>query len=116
MVSKEICSGLQVVHSKGNHWILASNYNTTDNTLNVYDSVYTSVDKETMTILQGLFLFKSLKVIDCQKKVGENYCGLFSVAAATSILSGQTEWEFCQSEMRHHTVYCLEQNEFTNYP
>jgi hypothetical protein len=41
----KICYGVQIMHSRGNHWIVANN---NENEVVVYDSLYDSVDAETL--------------------------------------------------------------------
>lgn len=116
-LQKKIDSGLQVIHSRGNHWILASNIGCADGCLNVYDSVYASVDDDTSRVLRNLFNFQVVNMIDFQKQKGGTDCGLFAIAAATSILhKHDNTLNFCQNTMRQHTLYCLEQCNFTIFP
>lgn len=83
----------------------------------MYDSVYTSIDDDTLKVLQNLFAFQVFKMIDFQKQKGGTDCGLFAIAAATSILHKQDHTlNFCQNTMRQHTLYCLEQGKFTVFP
>ena len=37
---------MQIIHTRGNHWILASNIGCDEGRVNVYDSVYKSVDEQ----------------------------------------------------------------------
>ena len=46
---------LQMLHSRGDHWITASNINCGAGIVHVYDSLYSSVDKATERLLQRLF-------------------------------------------------------------
>ena len=47
---KKIKKGLQIIHDRGNHWVVASTIGCADG-VKVYDSVYSSIDKE---LRQGL--------------------------------------------------------------
>ena len=38
---------LQIIHSCGDHWIIASTVNCAGDAINVYDSVYSNTDEET---------------------------------------------------------------------
>lgn len=60
-IKLQIRCGLQIVHCRGNHWILASNMNCKEGTLQVFDSLYASVDEGTFSILKGLFLVHETK-------------------------------------------------------
>ena len=46
---------VQIIHCHGNHWIAVSSMNTSDKTVNVYDSLYNSLDGETTDIINSLF-------------------------------------------------------------
>jgi Ulp1 family protease len=84
LISEKIHSGLQIVHCRDAHWILASNLSSSN--LEVYDSVYNDVDTATIAILKNLFVFKDVKVVKFQKQSGGNDCGVFSLAAAAHLL------------------------------
>ena len=45
---KKIASGLQIIHNRGDHWIVASNGH--DN-VQVYDSVYSVIEQDTREII-----------------------------------------------------------------
>ena len=46
---------IQIVHSHGNHWIVASTVLSEDSVVNVYDTLYDSLDTSTVAILNCLF-------------------------------------------------------------
>ena len=46
---------LQMLHTRGDHWITVSNIDCAPGTINVYDSAYSSVDKATENIIYHLF-------------------------------------------------------------
>lgn len=51
----KIQHGLQIVHDCNNLWILVSNFQRRDNTAEVYDSVYSTVNTTTQSIIKNLF-------------------------------------------------------------
>ena len=53
---------LQVIHSKGNHWITASNIGGAKNEVTVYDSLYNTIDKCTHDLLKHLLKQVNIKV------------------------------------------------------
>ena len=55
---KKIKSGLQIIHDRGDHWIVASNIGCNSNVVrvHVYDSVFTAVEQDT----RGDFKFVSV--------------------------------------------------------
>ena len=44
---KKIKEGLQIIHDRGNHWLVANTIDCADGVVKVYDSVYSSIDKGT---------------------------------------------------------------------
>ena len=70
---------LQVIHSRHNHWIVASNIGGPKNEITVYDSLYINVEKSTQNLLQRLMKMKNVKifVVQPQKQEGCHNCGLF---------------------------------------
>ena len=42
---EEATHKMRIIHTRGNHWILASNIGCEEVRVNVYDSVYKSVDE-----------------------------------------------------------------------
>ena len=74
---------LQIVHCRGNHWILASNVTNKEGILDVYDSVYSNLDEGTLKVLQNLFVYREVRIVEWQKQIGGSDCGLFAIATAT---------------------------------
>jgi len=54
---------LQIVHVRGNHWITTSTMFSKPNAVNVYDSLYDSIDEQSLKIIQQLFGIKEVHVI-----------------------------------------------------
>ena len=46
---------VQVIHDRGDHWIVASNVGCKRKEVNIYDSVYNSVNKETESVIFNMF-------------------------------------------------------------
>ena len=116
---RKIHSGLQVIHVNcGDHWILASNLNTNANCLKIYASVFKSADNDLVTILKRLFEFNTYTFEKYQKQDGGSDCGLFAIAAAISILSGEdpSTCVFNQNCMRKNLITCIENQKFTSFP
>ena len=86
-VDRKIKHGLQIVHCRRNHWILASNITNEEGIFNIYDYVYSSLDNDTQKVLANLFVFEEVRFVTFQKQVGGTDCGLFAIAATTQILS-----------------------------
>lgn len=75
---------LQVIHSRGNHWIVASTVGCTGE-VPVYDSLYSTLDTATRDVIANLFHSSTVKMLKCQKQEGGKDCGLFAIAYATAI-------------------------------
>ena len=66
---------------------VASNIKSTDNNVEIYDSLYTSACNKTRTQITNIFRplpdrEPQLKIMKTQKQVGTNDCGLFAIAIA----------------------------------
>ena len=105
---------LQIIHSRGNHWIVASTVGCT-NTICVYDSLYNTLDKGTLDVVMNLFGSSMVKMMECQKQAGGRDCGLFAIAYATAISHGvdPTCMKMNQSTMRNHLSKCLKEGKLT---
>ena len=96
-------SALQIIHSRGNHWIVATTLQCDPGDIHVFDSVYESLDVETLQVIRGLFgnHFK-MKVVGGPKQQGANDCGVFSIATSVCLAFGgdPTQMPICQASMR----------------
>ena len=102
---------VQIIHSGGNHWIVASNSLSVGGVVKVYDSVYDHVDEETAIVINNLFGKEcSIQVVKRQKQTGGRDCGLFAVCVSTVLCFGKDPsiLKFDQARMRPHFVNCLE--------
>ena len=114
----KISHGLQIIHSRSDHWIVASTFGGGSD-VKVFDSVYTSVDKGTKTVIAKLFQSSErLKIAALQKQRGGDDCGLFAIAVATALSFGvdPSEVSFQQDAMRPHLVKCFEDGLMTLFP
>ena len=59
---------LQVIHSRGDHWIVASTIFADGGQVNIYDSVYHAIDKATEVIISNLFGSLSIRLFDIEKQ------------------------------------------------
>lgn len=115
---KKIESGLQIIHDRGDHWVVASNVAGHDK-VQVYDSVYSAIDQGTKEVISNLFQLSNnpvIEIAEMQKQREANQCGLFAIAVATNILSSISTQQFQEQHMRSHLVACLENNAFTPFP
>ena len=119
--AKKIKNGLQIIHDRGNHWLVASTIGCAGRVVQVYDSIYSSVDEGTMTVIQNFFEMREnyeAIVIDSQKQIGGKDCGVFAIATATAILSGCNlqSIKFVQEQMRSHLLDCLNSKLICTFP
>ena len=79
MSEAQVKNKLQIIHcSKQNHWIVASTVNYKLEEVLVYDSLFSTIDKETRKIIQNLFqatLCKRLDMFDVKSKLEERIVG-----------------------------------------
>ena len=109
---------LQIVHSRGDHWVLASTVGCENGKVNVYDSVYSSLDEMTKQVVFNLFNHRPINMIDSQRQEGGMDCGLFVVANATAIAFGvdPSKAKFKQVAMRAHLAKCFEEEKISLFP
>ena len=78
----QVKNKLQIIHcTKRHHWIVASTVNCKFGEVQVYDSLFSTTDKETRNIIQNLFQATSckrlvIKHVRCQKQIGGKDCGV----------------------------------------
>ena len=121
ILRKQIEAGVQIIHDRGNHWIVASTINSASNVVKVYDSIYTNIDVRTKKVIVNLFKLSDepkFDVVKMQKQVGSKDCGLFSIAVVTALLFdvNVTETTFSQQKMRQHLLSCFDAKFLTLFP
>ena len=107
-VGKHTKDQLQVIHSRGDHWVVALIVGSKDEEVYVYDSVY-SLHSATTEVVVNLFHTTNIKVIESQKQKGGRDYGLFALATAT-VIARQTDTDkqkFDQGLMRSHLAKCF---------
>lgn len=122
---------LQIIHSRGNHWIVACVLFSEVGSVNVYDSLYDTLDDETIVVIKYLFNNENIniKMIKVQKQKGYDDCGLFAIANTVQLAKkyvAKTEAfankcdpgmvKYQQSVMRSHLVNCFEKTKMTGFP
>ena len=84
---EKIKQGVQIIHTRGDHWIIVLNLRGSKCEIKIFDSLYTSVDKDTQKIIFNLFETNGktkLQMAEMSKQ-GVNDCGVFAIAAATAL-------------------------------
>ena len=114
---KPLKDHLQIIHSRGDHWIVASTVSSKD--VLVFDSVYCQLDSATKDIIENLFLPDTIKVVQgMQKQEGGRDCGVFAIATITAIAHGYdpTKMKFDQMAIRNHLVKCFTEKCMSMFP
>ena len=109
---------VQIVHSRGDHWIVASTINSVNNKVNVYDSVYSSLDRSSCAEVFSGTIAPCSDGRDSKKQDGGCDCGLFAIAVATALAFRQDAktLTFEQTLMRPRLIQCFEKRELTPFP
>lgn len=116
----KISQGLQIIFIKGNHWIVASSLLCSSSVVQVYDSIYTTVDEDTKEVIFNLFESsrKEIVLVSTPKQNGGQDCGVFAIAIATALLFkvDVSTTHFHQSEMRKHLHLCFLFKQMSLFP
>ena len=110
---------VQVLHSRGNHGIVASTVGCSASEVIIFDSLYSSVDPATLDLLKRLFgVHIKVKLEKCPQQTGGRDCGLFAIANCTALAYGShpSNASFNQESMRQRLLNCLESFYFTPFP
>ncbi len=88
--TKSISNGLQIIFVRGNHWIVASSIACDTDTIQAYDSLYSTVSEDSKEVIFNLFEKSRTKIIEVsvQNQRGGRDCGLFAVDISTALLFG----------------------------
>ena len=79
-----VSPSLQIVHSRGDHWIVATTIGLPVNTVKIFDSLYPSIDPSTLELVYKLYGHDVQVVVEeGPKQEGHRDCGLFAIATAT---------------------------------
>ena len=108
---------VQILHTRGDHWVVVSNLQCQEGTVVIYDTVFCDVDEKTRSLVNGIFDHKvDINVNHMHKQKGSTDCGMFSIAIATSLLCKMDPISFQQSSLRSHLICCFENNHFVPFP
>lgn len=110
---------VQILHSRGNHWIVISNIECGQGKMIVYDTIYSEIDDETIKLIYSITKATKISLVhNLQKQEGVNDCGVFAIAIATSLLSKTipVSNRFTQSKLRSHLISCFINFNLTVFP
>ena len=105
---------LQVLHSRGNHWIVVSALGRTSS-VKVYDSLYKTVDDETKRFCVKVFgPNRNIENGTCTQQEGCIDCGVHAIATCTALAHHMTPI-FSRQGMRDHLINCFEKFSMTPF-
>ena len=110
---------LQVIHVRKSHWAALQ---ISGSDISVYDSLYTSISKDTFEVIAQLVRCKdktiSVNVMNVAKQSGSTDCALFALASVTCLALGidPVTVVYDQQQLRAHFVSTLESGHVTAYP
>ena len=110
---------LQIIHSRNNHWIVCSTINSLPWQVDIYDTLFKSLDHNTTTVVHNLFGDElEANMVPIQKQVGGLDCGPFAIAIATSLAFDvpPQNRQFNQQVMRQHIVDSFQKKCMTVFP
>lgn len=113
---------IQILHSRSDHWTVASNVGAGRNVVHVYDSAFSTLDKNTEQVVLNLFRRGNTEIIvemiKVQQQTGGRDCGLFAIAVGTALANGldPSQLEFVQDKMRDHLASCFKDRELKLFP
>ncbi len=84
---------IQIVHARGNHWVAVTNIGCASKVL-VFDSLYSSVDKETLKLVTTIFGRVDIEMGVFSQQYGATDCGLFSIAVCVALANKQQPGRF----------------------
>ena len=109
---------VQILHVRGDHWVVISNLLCPENEIRLYDTVYSDTDQPTKALLIEIFNEGVQVTVDdqLQKQNGDRDCGVFCIAITTSLLHNLVPGPFVQSLLRFHLIHCLENKLMMPFP
>ena len=122
MPREELQNKLQLIFCKEReHWAVVTTINCNGNEVVVYDSHYAFLDKESIQLVESLFMcdnFKPhIKMAKCQRQKGCTDCGVYAISNATSLGFGLClTKEFKEDLMRSHLVNCFNKKSMSLFP
>ena len=65
---EKIKQDMQIIHTCGSHWIVASTFESSKCEIKIFDSLYTSVDKDTQNTVLNIFQTDDKQWLRCASK------------------------------------------------
>ena len=84
---------MHVLHSGGNHWLTISSIHCPYSTINVYDSLHSTIPEATIknicTFLMCSESHINVRIMDTDKQENASDCGIHSLAFSTALCAGE---------------------------
>ena len=112
---------VQIVNVRNNHWCVVSSVGC-EGVVNVYDSLYSSVSKDTVSLVASMVHSSAsslvVRTMNVEKQKNGSDCGVLSIAYAFDICSGFDPCvvRYDHEKIRQHLVLCLENCQFSRFP
>lgn len=86
--------------------------------VNVFDSLYSSVDSETTKTINVLFGNLCINMTRYPQQTGMKDCGVFAIVTATALVNGLNPGtiHYDQTKMRYHLTECFENSHLETFP
>ena len=113
---------VQIVHVRNNHWCVVSTVGCESGVIHVYDSLYRSVSRETLSLIASMVYSPSselkITMMDVEKQSNGSDCGALGIAYAFDICNGLNPCNvrFDQNKIRQHLATCLEKCQISRFP
>ena len=111
---------LQIVHTRGNHWIVAARDGSSSKIF-VYDTLFSDVSLDTKQLITKMFGILQVEVFrDIQKQKGGKDCGVFAIAICTALAYHYGVYlplnlTFNQTKMRENLMQCFVNKHITMF-
>ena len=118
----QVTEFVQVLNTRGNHWIVISTIGCSPGSVNVFDSLHWKLSPHDKKVVACLLNSKEKEIkinyVDVQWQSGGNDCGLFAIAFATSLCAGQNPAlaSYKQLGMRDHLIQCINNEVMVPFP
>ena len=114
---------VQILHTNNFHWVMATNINCDDDTVDLYDSWFHAKVKDHIK-LQICNIYKSksfelkINVRSCQQQTNGLDCGIYSVINAYYLLSGIdiSNLRIDETNIRELFLNCMNREKFEHFP
>ena len=113
---------VQIINVKNIHWCVVSTVGCETGIINLYDSLYGSVDPETEFLIAGMVFSPAsnltIKMVNIERQSNSSDCGILAIAYAFDICSGvdPCKARYDSSRTRQHLATCLSDCNFSRFP